>query len=97
LGVPLAALLILVVLVLFGLPIGPPEPLTGVVERLGNAQRNLIAFVRVRDGSIMEVSISQDDECHPGNLIRFHLQRHLLGAMAIAGFFPCTTSSDHPL
>jgi hypothetical protein len=100
LGVPLAALLILIVLMLFGLPIGPAEPLTGVVERLGNTSGrggNLIAFVRVRDGSIMEVSITQDDQCQPGNLIRFHLQKHLIGAMAIAGFVPCTTSSNHPL
>jgi len=87
-------------LVLFGLPVGPAEPLTGVVERLGNTSgrgASLIAFVRVNDGSIVEVSITQDDQCHPGNLIRFHVQRHLIGAMAIADFLPCTTSSDHPV
>jgi hypothetical protein len=74
--------------------------MTGVVEQLGNAGGrggNLIAFVRVGGGSIMEISLAYDDQCHSGDPIRFHRQRHLLGATAKADMFPCATSSDqHP-
>ena len=89
LGVPLGALFI-VLLLMLGLPIGPPVLVTGVVEQLGQQVRSSpVAFVRLQDGRLIVASLAYYDRCRTGDVIHLVQQRRLLGTTAKSTDFPC--------
>jgi hypothetical protein len=86
-----------VALVVLEVPIGPPERLTGTVERVEYVVRRssarTISSVRLADGSRVRLRVYGGSACAAGDVIGLQRQRRLLGYAYVADARPCTRAS----
>lgn len=82
------------------LPIGPPERLTGAVERIDyivkRSSARVVVSVRLRDGALVRTRLDGAYACEAGDLIRLQRQRRILGRTYTADFGPCIGRSGRP-
>ena len=86
------AMLVLGLFAVIALPIGPPERLTGALERIvyvGRGAGRPHGWVRLRDGTLVTVGLDDRFSCAEGGSIRLYRQRHIWGRGYAAESVPC--------
>jgi hypothetical protein len=82
------------------LPVGPPERLTGRIERLTDTSTRMaqrfVAAVRLGDGRLVTVRLKDSLPCKAGGQIRLRREPRLLGRVYVAEFGACLAAPATP-
>jgi hypothetical protein len=93
--------LVLTVFAMAAVTLGPPERLTGAVERITNvatrAGYSPLGAVRLGDGSLVTIRLDDSLSCKVGDRIRLRRERRILGRAYAAELNGCTARPPQPV